>query len=144
MNLTNLHTVVLSKTLFIVFTWITRILLALAFIPSGLKKLLGLRFTTLGIETPVGFLFEALYRTGFYWNFLGFVQLVAALLILFPKTSFLGALIHLIITINILVIVCAMHFIGTPIIASLMLLANLYLFFWDLPKTKKLLSAIAR
>ena len=58
-----LHNKVYSKKVFLLFTWMTRILLALAFIPSGLKKLLGEPFTILGIDTPVGFFFEALYQS---------------------------------------------------------------------------------
>jgi uncharacterized membrane protein YphA (DoxX/SURF4 family) len=34
---------------------ISRILLALAFVPAGLVKLLGERFTLMGIDNPVGF-----------------------------------------------------------------------------------------
>ena len=53
-----LHNQIYNKRLFVLFTWGMRILLFLAFLPSGLKKLLGERFTLLGIETPVGFFFE--------------------------------------------------------------------------------------
>ena len=70
------HNRIYNKRIFVIFTWGTRILLFLAFLPSGLKKVLGERFTILSIETPVGFFFEGLYRTGFYWNFLGFMQLL--------------------------------------------------------------------
>jgi len=111
-------------------------------VPSGLKKLLGERFTILGVDNPVGFFFEALYQTGWYWNFLGFMQLLVALLLVIPRTAFLGALIYLPIIINILVIVVAMHFRGTPIIAGLMLLANIYLLFWDYKKVKQIVSVI--
>ena len=131
-----------SVPLFKVFTWMVRILLAIGFLPSGLKKVLGERFTSLGLETEVGFFFEALYRTGFYWNFLGFMQLLAALLLLVPRTSFLGALIYFPIILNIFIIVTAMNFKGTPIVAGLMLLANLYLLFWDFKRLKLLKTAI--
>ena len=134
----NFHNEIRSKKLFVLFTWGTRILLALAFLPSGLKKLLGERFTILGLDSPVGFFFEALYRAGWYWNFLGFLQLLTALLLLIPRTSFLGAILYLPIIINIFIIVVAMHFTGTPYIAGLMLLANLYLLFWDYNKLKKI------
>jgi uncharacterized membrane protein YphA (DoxX/SURF4 family) len=136
------HQKIYGKKLFVLFTWFTRILLALAFVPSGLKKLLGERFTLLGTDNPVGFFFEALYQAGWYWNFLGFMQLLVALLIVIPRTAFLGALMYLPIIINILVIVVAMHFRGTPIIAGLMLLANLYLLFWDYKKVKQIVSVI--
>ena len=67
MKITEVHSSLRSKKVFVFFTWFTRILLCLAFLPSGLKKVLGLRFTNMGIENTVGFFFEALYRTGFYW-----------------------------------------------------------------------------
>jgi uncharacterized membrane protein YphA (DoxX/SURF4 family) len=136
------HLKIYDKKIFVVFTWFTRILLSVAFIPSGLKKLLGDPFTILGIDNPVGFFFEALYRAGWYWNFLGFMQLSAALLIVIPKTSFLGALLYLPIITNIFIIVVAMEFVGTPYIAGLMLLANIYLLFWDYKKTKRIVSLI--
>lgn len=136
------HQKIYRNKLFVLFTWFTRILLSFAFVPSGLKKLLGERFTILGVDNPVGFFFEALYQTGWYWNFLGFMQLLVAILLLIPKTTFLAALMYLPIIINILVIVIAMHFRGTPIIASLMLLANIYLLFWDYKKVKQIVSVI--
>lgn len=137
-----IHSILKSHKIFILFTWCTRLLLALAFIPSGLKKFLGLRFTTLGIDNPVGFFFEALFRTGIYWNFLGLMQLLAAVLLLIPRTSFLGAVLFLPIVLNILVIVIAMNFAGTPVIVGLMLIANIYLLIWDYTKTKMLLRIL--
>ena len=68
------HNKIYNKKIFVLFTWSTRILLFLGFLPSGLKKLIGERFTLLGLDSPVGFFFEALYRTGYYWNYLGFMQ----------------------------------------------------------------------
>jgi len=141
-NLDSLHQKIYSKKIFVLFTWSTRILLFLGFLPSGLKKLLGERFTLLGVDTPVGFFFEALYRTGFYWNFLGLIQLVAGVFLLIPKTSFFGALIYLPIIINIFIIVVSMHFTGTPYVVGLMLIANLYLLFWDYKKLKGVVSVI--
>lgn len=137
-----IHKKIYHRRFFKLFTWATRILLFLAFLPSGLKKLVGERFTLLGIETPVGFFFEALYQTGFYWNFLGLMQLVAGILLLIPRTSFFGALIYFPIITNILVIVISMDFKGTPYIAGLMLLANLYLILWDYKKLKRVVSVI--
>ena len=140
--LEHFHQKIYGKKIFILFTWTTRILLFIGFLPSGLKKLLGDRFTLLGIDNPVGFFFEALYRTGFYWNFLGLMQLLAGVLLLIPKTTFFGALLYLPIIINIFIIVVSMQFKGTPYIAGLMLLANLYLIFWDYKKLKRIVSVI--
>ncbi len=121
-----------------IFTVVTRILLALGFIPSGLTKVLGDRFTILGIDNPVGFFFEAMYRTGYYWRFLGLCQLVAALLLLVPRTATVGALVYFPLILNIFVITVALDFRGTPVITGLMLLANIYLLCWDYDKLKHL------
>jgi uncharacterized membrane protein YphA (DoxX/SURF4 family) len=120
------------------FTVTTRLLLALGFTPSGLTKLLGNRFTILGPETPVGFFFEALYRSGSYWNFIGACQLMAALLLLIPRTATLGALVYFPLILNIFVITVSLHFTGTPVITGLMLLASIYLLCWDADKLKPL------
>ena len=137
-----LHSKINNLLIFKLFTWFTRILLSLAFIPSGLKKLLGQRFTSIDISDPVGFFFEALYRTGFYWNFLGFMQLLVALLILIPRTTTFAAILYLPIVTNIFIIVQSMGFRGTNYIAGLMLLANIYLLFWDYGKTKLIIKTI--
>lgn len=123
-----------------VFTILTRVLLALGFLPSGLTKVLGNRFTILGIDNPVGFFFEAMYRTGFYWRFLGLCQLAAAALLLIPKTATIGALVYFPLILNIFVITVSLHFTGTPFITGLMLLANLYLLCWDYDKLKSLIN----
>jgi hypothetical protein len=116
-----------------------RLLLAMAFLPSGLVKLLGERFTLLSVETPVGFFFEALYRSGSYWRFLGAAQVAAALLLLFPGTLFWGALLFLPLIVNIAWITIAMDFRGTPVITVAMLLANLWLLAWEWPRWRGLL-----
>jgi hypothetical protein len=113
------------------FTTASRVLLALGFLPSGYVKLMGERFTKLGIDNPVGFFFEAFYRTGFYWNFLGAAQLAAAILLLIPRTRVLGALIYFPIILNIFLITIAMHFQVTPVITGLMLLGSTWLLLWD-------------
>jgi len=121
------------------FTVLTRILLALGFIPSGLTKVFGNRFTLMGPESPIGYFFEALYQTGFYWRFIGMAQLVAALLLLIPRTVTLGALIYFSIILNIYVITVSLHFRGTPYLTGLMLLACIYLLCWDYDRLKNLL-----
>lgn len=124
-----------------VFTVCTRVLLALGFLPSGLTKVVGNRFTVLGLDSPVGFFFEAMYRTGFYWRFLGLCQLAAALLLVIPRTATVGALVYFPLILNIFVITVSLHFQGTPVITGLMLLANLYLLCWDYDKLKHLFAA---
>ncbi len=118
------------------FAWFTRILLALGFTPSGWTKLAGNRFTSLPLDNPVGFFFEALFRTGFYWNFLGFAQLCCAALLLFPRTALMGAICYFPIILNIFLITVSMNFRGTPLITGAMLLANLFLLLWDYDRLK--------
>ncbi len=134
------HARVRRERLLSIFTVATRILLALGFIPSGITKVLGERFTILGLDNPVGFFFEAMYRTGFYWRFLGLCQLAAALLLLIPRTATLGALVYFPLILNIFVITVSLGFRGTPFITGLMLLANIYLLCWDYDKLKRIVK----
>jgi uncharacterized membrane protein YphA (DoxX/SURF4 family) len=134
------HARVRGARLLRIFTVATRILLALGFIPSGITKVLGSRFTLLGIDSPVGFFFEAMYRTGFYWRFLGLCQLAAALLLLIPRTATIGALVYFPLILNIFVITVSLEFRGTPFITGLMLLANIYLLCRDYDKLKHLIK----
>ena len=68
-------------------TLMSRILLAVAFIPTGSVKLMGERFTSLGVNTSVGAFFEAMYQTGGYWRFLGLSQVLAGVLLHEVKTA---------------------------------------------------------
>jgi hypothetical protein len=110
---------------------ISRILLVLAFVPTALVKVQGKRFTTISTSTPIGYFFEAMYQSGFYWRFLGWSQLMVAVLLLVPATSTIGALVFLPIILNIFVITVSLHFTGTPVITGLMLLACVFLLCWD-------------
>ncbi|MCD9853108.1 DoxX family protein [Epilithonimonas sp. JDS] len=117
-----------------------RFLVGFAFIPSGLKKVLGERFTSIGTDHPIGYFFEAMYRTGFYYEFLGFCQLLAAFLLFTQKFATLGALMFFGIILNICVLTISMHFTGTWIITSLMLFAGTVLLVWDWNKLKPILG----
>jgi hypothetical protein len=120
-------------------TLLSRLLLALAFLPTGLVKVMGQRFTVLGPDSPVGAFFEAMYQTGGYWRFLGASQLLAAVLLLIPSTAFFGALLFLPIIVNVAVITTAIEFRGTIYITWLMVLATLWLLAWDWPRWRTLL-----
>lgn len=120
------------------FTTVTRVMLAIGFLPSGWKKVAYQRFTILGIDDPVGFFFEALYRAGFYYRFIGIAQVTAAILLLIPRTALLGALLYFPIILNIFIITVSMHFRGTPFITGAMLLANVYLLCWDYSRIKRI------
>lgn len=120
--------------------WLTRYLLAFAFIPSGMKKVLGQRFTSIGTDNPIGYFFEALFRTGMYWNFLGWGQLIAAVLMMTQLFATLGNLIFFFIITNIFFITVSMHFTGTWLIALLMLFASTCLLLWDANRLQYIVS----
>ena len=113
------------------FTLMNRLLLAMAFLPTGLVKLTGQRFTILPVDDPVGFFFEAMYRTGPYWRFIGIVQVLAAVLLLVPRTATLGAVLFAPVVGSILLITVGVGFGLTAIIVAGMLLANVWLLCWD-------------
>ena len=119
-----------------------RVALALGFIPSGIVKVMGERFTALPSNHPLGHYFDALHLTGFYYTFIGVSQLTAALLLLIPRTTLLGAILYLPIIFNICVLTYATRFEGTRI-ATIMLLANLYLLCWDYARLKYVLPLAA-
>ena len=120
-------------------TVVTRVLLAIGFMPSGLTKLLGNRFTLLGVDNPIGFFFEALYQTGIYWQFIGLAQLTAAILLLIPLTATLGAILYFPIILNIFIVTVSLGFQGTSFITGPMLLASIYLLGWDYDVLKNLM-----
>lgn len=117
---------------------LTRYLVGFAFIPSGLKKIMGQRFTQISIDNPVGFFFEAMFRSGYYWNFIGWAQFIAAFLLMTQRFSTIGAVVFFFIVSNIFVITISLSFSGTWIITLLMLLAVTGLLAWDYHKLRYL------
>ncbi len=101
------------------------------FIISGARKLPGVKFTLLPIDNPVGFFFEAMYQTGFYWNFIGMLQIVLGVLILFNRTAVLTALLMMPITVNIFLVSAALQMKGTPFITTAMVMGNIILLLWN-------------
>ena len=138
-SLDSLHARIVSSRFLAVFTTVTRVLLALAFVPSGLVKTLGRRFTTLPVTDPVGYFFDGFFSAAGYYQFVGIMQLTAAALLLLPWTATLGAVLYLPIIINIFVITVAVDFRGTQVITALMLVGNIYLLCWDYDRWKELL-----
>lgn len=124
------------------FTLANRLLLAMAFLPTGLVKATGQRFTTLPVETPVGFFFEAMYRTGPYWHFIGLAQVSAAVLLLVPGTATLGALLFLPIIVSIFLITWGVGFTGTVYVTAAMLVSVAYLLCWDADRLWRAASTV--
>ena len=117
------------------FAIFCRLSLALGFIPASIVKMTGQRFTALPAKHPLGHYFDALLLTGFYYTFIGAAQMIAALLLLIPRTALMGAIFYFPIILNIFVLTHAMRFDGTRIV-TLMLLANLFLLAWDYDRLK--------
>jgi hypothetical protein len=117
-----------------------RYLIGGAFVYSSIPKIAGRRFTTANgesqpIDTWIHF-FETLYRSGIYWNFLGWMQMLAGTLLMTQRFASLGALAFLPVSLNIFVITVSLHFQGTPYVTGLILAANIFLLFWDYRKFK--------
>ncbi|MFD1875635.1 hypothetical protein [Hymenobacter bucti] len=113
----------------------TRYLLGGTFVFASLIKLKGHRFTMIpGAGSPFHspeHLFETLYQSGLYWQFLGLMQFVAGLLLLTQRYALLGALLFLPIMANIYVITLSYEFGYTSVITGTMLLATVGLLVWD-------------
>lgn len=126
----------LKKLLFFKLTVIyLRYLIGFAFVFASIVKIKGERFTTLPTDTPVGYFFEAMYQSGFYWKFLGWSQLIAGVLMMTQRFSTIGALIFFPIILNITLITHSVNFgTGTPTVTTLMLLGTVYLLLWDYSK----------
>lgn len=128
-------------TIFVIYL---RYLIGGAFVFSSIVKIQGLRFTSAdGASAPLDsawHFFEILYRSGLYWNFLGWSQLLAGLLLMTQRFAAIGALVFFPIILNIFVITVSYSFKGTPVITGLMLLANIFLLLWDYQKFMPLIG----
>jgi hypothetical protein len=126
-----------SKIFFKLCVIYLRYLIGVAFVFASVVKIKGQRFTSIPPSEPVGYFFEAMYQTGMYWNFLGWSQLVAGILLMTQRFSTVGAFIFLPIITNVWLITLSVDFgSGTPVITSLMFLGTVFLVLWDYPKWK--------
>lgn len=130
------HKTVTSNKWLQMFTAFTRILLAIGFIPPSIPKILHKPFTVLPDTNPVGHYFNALYQTGFYYEFIGWGQITAAILLLIPRTAHIGALMFLPIIVNIAVLTSSVGFKGTWLITLLMAFAATWLTAWEYDRLK--------
>jgi uncharacterized membrane protein YphA (DoxX/SURF4 family) len=138
-TLDRLHSRVRKNKWLRYFAIFNRIGLAIGFLPSGFTKITGERFTSLSVHHPMGNYLEALHRTGYYYTFIGILQVTAAILLLIPRTATLGAVIYFPIILNICILSLALRFEGSFISSPLMVLGNLYLLCWDYHKLKFIL-----
>ncbi|MFA0965031.1 DoxX family protein [Roseivirga sp. BDSF3-8] len=138
-TLDRVHLRIRHNRWFYLFAIFCRVTIAMGFIPSGLVKIFGERFTDLSVNHPMGNYLQAVYDTGYYYTFIGIVQVVAAILLLIPRTALLGAVIYFPVILNIFFLTISTRFDGSMPTAPLMVMANLYLFCWYYHRLKFIL-----
>jgi hypothetical protein len=139
-TLDRLHAQARQNSWLWLFSIFCRLSLALGFIPAAIVKLIDERFASgLHAKHPMGAFLETLHQTGYYYTFIGVVQLLAAIFLLIPRTVTLGAFLYFPIILNITVLTYATRFDGSLFTAPLMTLANLYLLGWNYEKWKYIL-----
>ena len=126
--------------LFQFFTIALRYLLGSSFVFASIFKIQGIRFTPASAENkPINstdHFFEVLYQSGFYWNFIGWGQLIVGFLLMSQIYSTIGAVAFFPIMLNIFVITISFDSTHILIITFLMLLSSIYLLIWDWNKLK--------
>lgn len=122
------------------FSIFCRLILAYAFTFAGIVKIMDERFASgLSEVHPMGAYLTALHHTGYYYQFIGVAQILAAILLLIPRTVTLGALLYFPIIVNICILSLAVRFEGSFVTSPLMVLANLYILVWNYDKLKYIL-----
>lgn len=131
----------LLPQLFIIYL---RFLVGGTFVFASLIKIKGNRFTSeSGADYPIAspwHLFETLYQSGLFWNFIGVGQCIAGMLLMTQRYAKLGAIASLPITANIFVITMSYYFAYTPVVTGLLLAANLLFVAWDWQELRVLLN----
>lgn len=117
-----------------------RFLLGFAFLPAGLKKILGEPFTDPHNTGPFHEFLHAFHATGGFYRFVGVVQLAIAVLLLTQRFAAAGAVLALPVTSAILVFCWSTLAIASPtvIVVTLMLGGVVVLVVWDLDRWTRL------
>lgn len=115
-----------------------RILIGFAFLPAGLKKVLGQPFTD---PNTVGIFHEFLhvfYATGGFYRFVGFVQLLAAVLLMTQRFATAGAFLIAPVLGAITVLCWSTTRLPTIVVTTLMSIGVTGLLLWDFHSWKAL------
>jgi uncharacterized membrane protein YphA (DoxX/SURF4 family) len=117
-----------------------RFLLGFAFLPAGLKKILGEPFTDPHNTGPFHEFLHAFHATGGFYRFVGVVQLAIAVLLLTQRFAAAGAVLALPVTSAILVFCWSTLAIPSPtvVVVTLMLGGVIALVVWDLDRWTRL------
>ena len=108
-----------------------RIVGGTVFIPSGLLKIQGKRFSYFCPEMYSGTFFNELHHTGFYWSFLGFCQLLTAFLLFSQRYTVLAALMFFSICTNIFIFTLSVGLVDKAVIMVFMMSVAVLLIAWD-------------
>lgn len=108
-----------------------RILLGFAFLPAGLKKVLAQPFTDPGNTGTFHEFLHAFHATGVFYQFVGGVQLVIAVLLMTQTFATLGALMTLPVITTITVFCWSTGVVPTAVVTTMMLAGTLVLVAWD-------------
>lgn len=111
-----------------------RILLGFAFLPAGLKKVLYQPFTDPQNTGPFHEFLHMFYATGVFYQFVGGVQLLIAVLLMTQTQATLGALMALPAITCITVFCWSTGVIPTAIVTTMMLCGTLVLVVWDIDR----------
>lgn len=111
-----------------------RILLGFAFLPAGLKKVLGQPFTDPQNSGPFHDFLDAFLATGVFYQFVGVVQLIVAVLLMTQTFAPLGAVLALPVITVILVFCWSTGVVPTAVVVTLMFCGTLALVLWDMER----------
>ena len=115
-------------------------LIGFAFIPAGLKKLLGQPFTDPANTGVFHDFLHAFHSTGLFYQFVGALQLTAAVLLITQRHATLGAVLIAPILVAIFVFSWSTGVVPTAIVVTLMSVGLLALLLWDIQQWKMLLG----
>jgi hypothetical protein len=111
-----------------------RFLIGFAFVPSALKKILDQPFTDPANQGRFHDFLHAFHATGWFYPFVGVMQIAAATLLFTQRFATLGALIALPILSAITAFCWSTQVYPTATVATLMWLGTVGLVIWDLDK----------
>ena len=111
-----------------------RFLIGFAFVPAALKKILDQPFTDPSNHGPFHDFLHAFHGTGWFYSFVGVMQLTASTLLFTQRFATLGALIALPILTAITAFCWSTRVYPTASIATMMLLGVIGLVLWDYHK----------
>lgn len=117
-----------------VFVVGVRFLIGFAFLPAALKKLLDQPFTDPANTGRFHDFLDGFYATGWFYNFVGVMQLTASLLLFTQRYATVGALLALPILTTITAFCWSTGVYPTASIVTLMLLGTVGLVLWDIAK----------